>query len=236
VGLVAAVGIAAASAAAAYEVAPGSVGNHLTVRLDDRSGLMNGLRLQAEVVSHPEWLEVSTLDVVGGRQASLSVTFDVGEVAYGSKARVKVRLHGLDETGTEVFSADHGITFFVDADVQSTQQSFGIDECCVEVVGVEDLATPPTTAKLVGNTPNPFRSLTHVVFGLPVEGGVAQLDIYDIQGRLLRSLSTPRLSGGYHRITWDGRDEFGREVSAGTYFYRVSAGTWVETRKLQVLE
>jgi hypothetical protein len=220
----------------AYEVEPGSIGNQLDVLLDDRAGLTGGLRLEAEVLSQPTWLEVTTADVEGGRQATLSLAFDVAHVAFGSKGIVKVRVRGLDSVGSEVFSADHGISLFVDADVEDVQRSFGIDECCVEVVGVEDLATPPSTATLVGNTPNPFRALTHVVFGLPVEGGVARLDVYDIQGRLLRSLSTPRLSGGFHRITWDGRDEFGRELSAGTYFYRVSSGTWVETRKLQILE
>ena len=77
--------------------------------------------------------------------------------------------------------------------------------------------------------------ITNIVFALPVEGGVVSLEIYDIQGRQVRTMKTPRLSGGYHKITWDGTGEAGRTLAPGTYFYRVSSGVRSETHKMQLL-
>jgi flagellar hook assembly protein FlgD len=61
------------------------------------------------------------------------------------------------------------------------------------------------------------------------------LEIFDIEGRQVRTVETPRLNGGYHRITWDGRNDEGLDVSPGTYFCRVSCGSWSATTKTQLL-
>jgi hypothetical protein len=115
------------------------------------------------------------------------------------------------------------------------QRSFAIDECCLQTTGldpVDGLTGQPT---LLGNTPNPVVSLTHIVFDLGPAGGAASLQIFDIHGRLLRSIETPPLVAGLHRITWDGRDDSGRDLPSGVYLYTVASGRWTATRKLQLL-
>jgi flagellar hook assembly protein FlgD len=62
------------------------------------------------------------------------------------------------------------------------------------------------------------------------------LRVYDVAGRLVRSLLDQRsLGGGRHAVVWDGRNHAGRRVAAGIYIYRLdAAGAHVE-HKLQVL-
>ena len=105
----------------------------------------------------------------------------------------------------------------------------------LSAAGVENPEVAPASFVLSGPTPNPFVSLTNVVFGLPVEGGRVTMEVFDISGRQVRTIETPRLNGGFHRITWDGRNDEGIDVSPGTYFCRVSCGSWSATAKTQLV-
>ncbi len=225
----------ATSSALAYEVAPATSDNVIHVQLDDRAGLTDGVTIGAEVTDVPDWVDVTDVVVSSGAVTDVMVRFDVGDVALGQKGHARVQVTGTLEDGAVVFEGHRMIALTVFPAVDPVQRAFGIDECCMEIIGVDELGSTPAAHRLVGNTPNPFRPLTSIVFGLPVEGGVVELTIFDIQGRQIRSFTTPRLGGGFHRITWDGKNEIGKDVSPGTYFYRVSSGTWNETRKMQRL-
>jgi hypothetical protein len=71
--------------------------------------------------------------------------------------------------------------------------------------------------------PNPFREGTLIRFQLPEDRDVT-VQVYDVGGRLVRTLGSGRLSAGSHVTEWDGRDESGAHVPRGTYFYRVDTG------------
>jgi hypothetical protein len=88
----------------------------------------------------------------------------------------------------------------------------------------------PTAFALRPNQPNPFRSSTTITFDLPAEKGVT-LTVYDISGRLVRTLVSESLPAGRYVRAWDGRDAVGRSLAPGLYFYRIEAGTFLETRK-----
>jgi hypothetical protein len=68
--------------------------------------------------------------------------------------------------------------------------------------------------------PNPFRAGTAIEFSLPSAGPVS-VDIYDLQGRLIRTIRDPFLPAGSHRLSWDGLDEFGEATPSGVYFAQV---------------
>ena len=53
---------------------------------------------------------------------------------------------------------------------------------------------------------------------------------------MIRVLDEGNRAAGRHSVDWDGRDSTGRQVAAGIYFYRLSAGAEVLTRKLTVLQ
>ena len=79
--------------------------------------------------------------------------------------------------------------------------------------------------------PNPFNPRTTLRFDLP-GSALVHLAIYDLRGRLVRSLVDEELPPGAHATTWDGRDEAGAQVASGTYLARIDAGaqpatTWL---------
>ncbi|MBD3369634.1 T9SS type A sorting domain-containing protein [Candidatus Fermentibacteria bacterium] len=73
---------------------------------------------------------------------------------------------------------------------------------------------------LAAASPNPFQSSTAIGFSVPSAGN-AELCIYDMSGRLVRTLHEGELEAGSHSLTWDGTDHTGRMVSDGVYLYRL---------------
>ena len=88
--------------------------------------------------------------------------------------------------------------------------------------------------RLLAASPNPFNPATTIEFMLAVPGN-ASLRVYDVSGRLIRSLVDGRLPAGMHEVMWNGRDENGSMAVSGVYFYRLSAGDIVQTRKMVLL-
>jgi uncharacterized repeat protein (TIGR01451 family) len=76
----------------------------------------------------------------------------------------------------------------------------------------------PENYSLSQNYPNPFNPETTIEFGLPKPGFV-EISIYDINGKLVRTLVSENKRAGNHWIKWDARDESGIGVSSGVYFY-----------------
>ncbi len=83
--------------------------------------------------------------------------------------------------------------------------------------------------------PNPFNPSTTVGFTLEREAHV-RLDVYDVRGRLVATLVDRALSAGEHAVTWSGRDDVGRRVSAGRYLLRLEAAGDVRTAKVVLVE
>jgi len=96
--------------------------------------------------------------------------------------------------------------------------------------GVEEPAIP-TEFSLSQNYPNPFNPSTTVEYTLPFEAD-AQLLIYDILGREVIMLDDGKKAAGRYQVKWDGRDNRGRQLPTGVYFYRVQANHLELTRKL----
>ena len=93
----------------------------------------------------------------------------------------------------------------------------------------------PSTTRLVQNYPNPFNPATQIAYELP-EAGEVRLTIYNALGQEVRVLAQGRQEAGYYRVTWDGKDAAGRQVSSGLYFYRLTSGSFAETRKMLLLK
>ncbi|UCE03060.1 MAG: T9SS type A sorting domain-containing protein, partial [Candidatus Latescibacterota bacterium] len=107
----------------------------------------------------------------------------------------------------------------------------GDAEAIAGVVRVRSAA--PATLQLHPAVPNPFNPGTRVAFDIP---GVTQthveLAIYDVDGRLVRTLIREALAPGRHTFEWDGRDHQRQPTSSGIYILRLQAGAAVLTRKL----
>lgn len=70
------------------------------------------------------------------------------------------------------------------------------------------------------NYPNPFNPSTTIQYSIPATGDV-KTDIYDVQGRVVRSLENSVQQAGNHSIVWDSRNNYGNTVSSGTYFCQI---------------
>ncbi|MBD3235875.1 MAG: aminotransferase class I/II-fold pyridoxal phosphate-dependent enzyme [Candidatus Eisenbacteria bacterium] len=90
---------------------------------------------------------------------------------------------------------------------------------------------PPRFSILEGNYPNPFRSHTELSYRLARDADV-RLQLYDAQGRAIRTLVRARRRAGLHALQWDGRDGRGAAVPAGIYYYRLTAGDFMQTRRM----
>jgi len=93
----------------------------------------------------------------------------------------------------------------------------------------------PTTLVLEDNYPNPFNPRTAISFALPQDGQV-RLVIYSMTGRRITTLLDGLQPAGRHHVIWDGRDENGRTVASGVYFYRLEAGQDVLSRKMVLMK
>ena len=93
----------------------------------------------------------------------------------------------------------------------------------------------PQKLALFQNYPNPFNPETQIRFDLPTAGPV-QLRIYDMLGRVVRTLVNQRLQAGVHVMRWDGRDQNGRPVASGIYFYELITPSQTLSRKMILMQ
>ncbi len=90
---------------------------------------------------------------------------------------------------------------------------------------------------LLQNAPNPFNASTAISFLIPfrLAGEPTRLSIYNLAGQLVRVLQFEAQQAGEHRLSWDGRDDYGREVASGVYIYRLDVGEWAVHRRMLLL-
>ena len=112
--------------------------------------------------------------------------------------------------------------------------AFGIG--CTDPSGVADRDEMPQATRLIGAYPNPFNPATTIVFNLPRETAVS-LHIFDVSGHLVRVLLDGEITTeGRREVVWNGRDDTGLMVASGTYFYRLEAGEYAETRRMALIK
>ncbi len=112
------------------------------------------------------------------------------------------------------------------------QGAFGLG-CISTNVGPE---TFPSEVLLHQNVPNPFNPSTSISFDVPAAGAELRVAIYDVLGRVVRTLVNERVDAGTHAVRWDGTDDRGQRVSSGVYFCRLSSTHVHQSRKLLLLK
>jgi hypothetical protein len=105
--------------------------------------------------------------------------------------------------------------------------------------GITDVENPgdpnsPWTFSLHQNYPNPFNPTTRIEYALP-KAMRAELLVYDLVGRRVKTLVNEEKHAGQHFVQWDGMNEAGRGVSSGTYFYKLTAGSFTKVEKMMLV-
>ena len=93
----------------------------------------------------------------------------------------------------------------------------------------------PDNLALHQNYPNPFNPITSLRFDLP-EDGFVNITVYDMGGRIIKTLVNNFQTAGYKSIKWNATDNQGQLVPAGVYLYKIEFGSLLFTRKMILLK
>jgi hypothetical protein len=104
------------------------------------------------------------------------------------------------------------------------------DSILTGITNIDAHRVMPTTFSLSQNYPNPFNPTTVIRYQLAASIFV-DLSIYDMLGRKIKTLVSERQSAGIHSVTFNAGS-----LSSGVYFYRLTAGSFVDAKKLLVLK
>ena len=88
---------------------------------------------------------------------------------------------------------------------------------------------------LYQNYPNPFNPVTSLRYDLP-EDGLVNITIYDMMGRVVKTLINSSQTAGYKFISWNATNDRNEPVSAGLYLYTIQAGEFRQTKKMVLLK
>ena len=95
--------------------------------------------------------------------------------------------------------------------------------------------TSPEEFRLYQNYPNPFNPQTTIMYYLPQKSEIS-LIIYDAIGREVRSLDSGVKSSGYHTLSWDSKDNYGKSVSTGIYIYQLQTEKYIKNNKMILIK
>lgn len=84
------------------------------------------------------------------------------------------------------------------------------------------------------NAPNPFNPATTIRFAVPANGNV-RLTVFDVNGRIVRTLVDGNVVAGNHEVVWDGMDMSGRQVASGVYIYRLTGANNEITKRMTLV-
>ena len=143
--------------------------------------------------------------------------FEVGEL-------LTFKYYNAEEN--EIVSYVESVEFTSDMIIGDGFNSFGLSRVKIPA---------PVEYNLSDAYPNPFNPSTTFSFSVPVEGNIS-LNIYDMSGRLIRSLVDGMLDQGYHNMVWNGLDNNGQAVSSGLYIYSLQGDDVSITKKMVMMK
>jgi hypothetical protein len=180
-----------------------------------------GIARNVKVVLHGESEDVTIPDPDCGFGYLL-----VGELNWGGDDTYAVDLTNHSDAS---FPAWLDVTY---EDLRGNRHQVRID---AELDPWNPTETAPALAfKLAQNYPNTFNPITTIRYQIPVRSMV-NLSVFDVSGRLIRTLVNEYNEPGFRAVHWDGRDGRGIEAASGIYFYRLQTGSYTATKRMVLL-
>jgi hypothetical protein len=155
--------------------------------------------------------------VAGGGMHSLGLKADGSIVAWGSN----------DFGECDVPAPNTGFAALGAGD----SHSLGVQG---QAAAVQEHSPARSALFLSPNRPNPFNSGTRIAFSI-MEPGRVRLQVFDLQGRLIRTLLDGQRDRGWSESGWDGRASDGEPVASGVYFYRLESNEGATARSLSLV-
>lgn len=166
----------------------------------------------------------------------------IGSFSGQGKEAVKLQFVAVKSSNKSplVFDRATNHTFLTTTDLKDiTGANITFVDGSLEVgptdVKIEEETILPSWFALRQNYPNPFNPETCVKYELPQRTKV-RIKIINLLGQEVQTLVDQDKPAGYFEVLWDGKDKTGRRVSSGIYLYRIEAGDFVQTRKMQLIQ
>jgi hypothetical protein len=200
--------------------------------------------------SHPDWNTLTQRYCIDARPELGKGDGWEFEVRTNIQDQVRLNFEGLDAVPLhyQVWLVDKDLQIFQDLRQRSTYFFVGISRGVPKrfelVVGTKEfmeeksnaLQLLPLTFELFQNFPNPFNPSTTIRYGIPREEALT-LAIYNILGQQVAVLlNGERKAAGYHRVIWDGRNEFGHKMASGIYLYELRSGGESRIQKMILMK
>jgi len=179
--------------------------------------IISGLTEVSEVRGKDVWL-IRT-DAMGEKLWSSSLHRNQIDIAYDCKQTSDGGFIVVGETG---YQEDYSDVWLIRLNNEVSSYN-------------ETITENPQQFYLEQNYPNPFNSTTTIRYTV-AEPTIILLKIYDILGQELRVLVNEHQSPGQKTVTWDGTDQFGKNVSSGMYLYQLEAKNEVQIRKMMLIQ
>jgi hypothetical protein len=193
---------------------------------------------------------------IAGAQLEFKVSSgNVGDVVFQTTERTrnlqlfsgvvdgKLRVGLVDMSGEQVIAAGDGPILSFDSKGGETDLELisavvcdrNAKELNVSIESIQKESTLPKQYSLSQNYPNPFNPSTEIAFAMPKAGEV-RIDVINMLGQTVKTLTSGVRAAGNHRVTWDGTNEHGNDVSSGVYFYRIVSNDYTTSKKMVLLK
>ncbi len=171
-----------------------------------------------------------------GTLPTLRVPGGAGEVVFADRGqgRVDILWYGFDQTAREIDLLLLETTVTVRVERLEALTASGMLVRTGDDATVLAPQSAPSRMQLSRPEPNPFARTSIVRFALPRASAV-RLHVYDISGRLQRTLVNRELPAGAHAREWDGRGDNGETLASGVYFLRLESGRESKTERIILL-
>ena len=159
-----------------------------------------------------------------------------GEILFQYKEINDVDDHGCT-IGIESPDKDEGVEYIF-YNQQSENASGLTNEMAIKFVPTTlkiEHDRIPQTFSILKNYPNPFNASTIIQYFLPNHSEI-QLAVFDYLGREVKQLEHKFQEPGFHYINWDGRDQYGTNVSSGVYLYQITYDGTTQTGKMLLVK
>jgi hypothetical protein len=165
------------------------------------------------------------LNTEGRRVEAMELIFTIDENSNTRSAAISPRID--QRAGGPIFGLNNGITASVPTVVEGS--------LTVNSEVQAKIAALPTEISLSQNFPNPFNPTTDIDFALP-EAQTVSLAVFNVLGQQVSQLVSGVQEAGYHKVTWNGKNNDGQPAPSGVYFYRLDAGNFSQSMKMVMLK
>lgn len=121
--------------------------------------------------------------------------------------------------------------------LESYRANLPIDpnDCGIVAIGEPTATDGRVFFALQQNRPNPFNPSTSISFDM-MKSGYVNLQVMDVSGRVIKTLSEGKVAAGPHNLTWDGTNNDKLDVAPGVYFYRLETNEGSQTRRMVLVK